>query len=54
MTLAVARPVASQRRTAGQRHALVAVAHMRLMMLMLLFAAAVALVVGRLAVLGWR
>ena len=52
MTLAVARPVASQRRTAGQRHALVAVAHMRLMMLMLLFAAAVMLVIGRLAALA--
>jgi cell division protein FtsI (penicillin-binding protein 3) len=52
LTLVVARPVAVGRRTAGQRHALVAVAHTRLMMLMLLFAAAVTLVVGRLFVLA--
>ncbi|WP_375402940.1 peptidoglycan D,D-transpeptidase FtsI family protein [uncultured Sphingomonas sp.] len=52
MTLVLARPLASGRRTAGQRHALVAVAHMRLMMLMLLFAAGVTLVIGRLAMLA--
>jgi cell division protein FtsI (penicillin-binding protein 3) len=40
------------RRTAGQRHALVATAHTRLMMLMLLFAAAVVLVIGRLGMLA--
>ena len=52
MNTIVARPVAAQRRTAGQRHALVAVSHMRLMMLLLLFAAAVLLVVGRLMMLA--
>ncbi len=52
MTLVLARPLASGRRTAGQRHALVAVAHMRLMMLMLLFGAGVTLVIGRLAMLA--
>ena len=41
-----------QARRANQRGALVAVAHTRLMMLMLLFVAAVALVIGRLAVLA--
>ncbi|GAA0668571.1 cell division protein FtsI (penicillin-binding protein 3) [Sphingomonas insulae] len=51
MTVIVARPV-PQRRNATQRHALVATSHMRLMMLMLLFAAAVTLVIGRLAMLG--
>ena len=51
MTVIVARPV-PQRRNASQRHALVATSHMRLMMLMLLFAAAVTLVIGRLAMLG--
>ncbi|PAX08713.1 peptidoglycan D,D-transpeptidase FtsI family protein [Sphingomonas lenta] len=52
MTLVVARPVAHQRRTAGQRHALVAISHMRLMMLMLLFGAAVTLIIGRLFLLA--
>jgi cell division protein FtsI (penicillin-binding protein 3) len=51
LTVIVARP-APQRRNATQRHALVATSHMRLMMLMLLFAAAVALVIARLAMLG--
>jgi cell division protein FtsI (penicillin-binding protein 3) len=52
VTLVLARPLASGRRTAGQRHALVAVAHMRLMILMLLFGAGVTLVIGRLAMLA--
>lgn len=52
MTVIVARPV-PQRRNASQRHALVATSHMRLMMLLMLFAAAVALVIGRLAMLGF-
>jgi cell division protein FtsI (penicillin-binding protein 3) len=51
VTVIVARP-ASQRRGAGQRQALVATSHTRLMMLMLLFAAAVTVVIGRLAMLG--
>jgi cell division protein FtsI (penicillin-binding protein 3) len=51
LTVIVARPVA-QRRTATQRHALVATSHTRLMMLLMLFAAAVMLVIGRLAMLG--
>ncbi|RZM01306.1 MAG: hypothetical protein EOP68_22165, partial [Sphingomonas sp.] len=51
MTVLVARPV-SERRSAGQRHALVATAHMRLMMLMVLFGAAVVLVIARLGMLG--
>ena len=51
MTLTVARPVQSKR-TNGQRHALVATAHTRLMMLMLLFAAGVVLVIGRLGMLA--
>ncbi len=51
MTLVVARPL-TPRRAAGQRHALVATAHMRLMMLMMVFAAAVALVIARLAMLA--
>ncbi len=51
MTVIVARPV-PQRRSAGQRHALVATSHTRLMMLLMLFAAAVTLVIGRLAMLG--
>ena len=50
MSVLVARPMPA-RRTSG-RGALVAVAHTRLMMLMLLFAAAVALVIGRLAMLA--
>ncbi len=51
MTVIVARPV-PQRRNATQRHALVATSHMRLMMLLMLFAAAVVLVIARLAMLG--
>ncbi|WP_210356690.1 MULTISPECIES: penicillin-binding protein 2 [Sphingomonas] len=51
MTVIVARP-AAPRRSAGQRQALVATSHTRLMMLMLLFAAAVTVVIGRLAMLG--
>ncbi len=51
MTTLVARPV-SERRTATQRHALVATAHTRLMMLMFLFGAAVLVVIGRLGVLA--
>ncbi len=51
MTVLVARPV-GQRRDPRQRHALVGVAHTRLMMLMLLFATAVAVVVVRLAMLA--
>ncbi len=51
MTVIVARPV-SQRRNASQRHALVATSHTRLMMLLMLFAAAVTLVLARLAMLG--
>ncbi|MBJ6120629.1 peptidoglycan D,D-transpeptidase FtsI family protein [Sphingomonas mollis] len=51
MTALVARPIA-QRGNAKQRHQLVATAHTRLMMLMLLFAMAVVLVLGRLAVLA--
>ena len=51
MSVVVARPL-SPRRTAGQRQALVAVSHMRLMVLLLLFAAAVTLVIGRLALLA--
>ncbi len=49
-TIRVARP--QQARRTGQRHQLVALAHTRLMMLMLLFAAAVALVIARLAMLA--
>ena len=51
MTVLVARPVAA-RVSSGQRHALVATAHMRLMMLMLLFAAAILVVIVRLAMLA--
>ena len=51
MTALVARPV-SQQRSANQRHALVATAHTRLMMLMFLFGAAVLVVVGRLGMLA--
>ena len=49
-TILVARPAPSRR--TQQRGQLVAIAHMRLMMLMLLFAAAVVLVIGRLAMLA--
>jgi cell division protein FtsI (penicillin-binding protein 3) len=51
LTVIVARPL-NPRRTATQRQQLVAVSHMRLMVLMLLFAAAVLLVGGRLMLLG--
>jgi cell division protein FtsI (penicillin-binding protein 3) len=51
VTVLVARPV-PQRRSANQRHALVATAHTRLMMLMFLFGAAVLVVVGRLGMLA--
>ena len=51
MTVLVARPV-GPRRDPRQRHALIGIAHTRLMMLMLLFGAAVALVIGRLAMLA--
>ena len=52
MTALVARPL-PQRRLTGQRHALVATAHVRLMMLMLMLAAGFTLVIGRLAMLGF-
>lgn len=52
MTALVARPL-PQRRPTGQRHALVATAHVRLMMLMLLIAAGFTLVIGRIAMLGF-
>ncbi|WCM29553.1 penicillin-binding protein 2 [Sphingomonas sp. QA11] len=52
MTALVARPQ-PQRRLTGQRHALVATAHVRLMMLMLLLAAGFTLVIGRIAMLGF-
>ncbi|GHH12427.1 peptidoglycan glycosyltransferase [Sphingomonas glacialis] len=51
MSTLVARPVPA-RRSNDQRHALVAVAHVRLMMLMLLIAAGFLLVIGRIALLG--
>lgn len=51
MTVLVARPL-PQRRLTGKRHALVATAHARLMMLMLLFGAGMLLVIGRLAFLA--
>ena len=50
MTVLVARPLPSRR--TGQRHQIVALAHTRLMMLMLLFAAAIGLVILRLATLA--
>ncbi len=52
MTTLVARPLAAQRTRGQQRHQLVAIAHTRLMMLMLLFAGGVLLIVGRLAMLA--
>ncbi|CUS46343.1 MAG: penicillin-binding protein 2 [Pseudomonadota bacterium] len=52
MTALVARPQ-PQRRLTGQRHALVATAHVRLMMLMLLLAAGFTLVIGRIVMLGF-
>ena len=51
MTTLVARATA-QRRSAKQRHQLVATAHTRLMMLLFLFGAAVLLVIGRLGMLA--
>jgi cell division protein FtsI (penicillin-binding protein 3) len=51
VTVLVARPIGN-RQTAGQRQSLVAVSHTRLMMLMLVFAAAVSVVVGRLVLLA--
>ncbi|MDQ2878426.1 MAG: penicillin-binding protein 2 [Pseudomonadota bacterium] len=51
MSTLVARPQ-STRRGAGQRQALVATAHMRLMILMLLLSAGFLLVIGRIALLG--
>ncbi|MGH6614887.1 peptidoglycan D,D-transpeptidase FtsI family protein [Sphingomonas sp.] len=51
MSVLVARPL-PQRRLTGQRHALVATAHMRLMILMLLFTAAIAVILIRLAIFG--
>ena len=51
MTTLVARPVPA-RRGNEQRHALVAVAHVRLMILMLLIMAGFVLVIGRIALLG--
>jgi len=51
LSVLVARPAGTQR-TAGQRHALVATTHMRLMMLMMLFGAAVFVVIGRLMMLA--
>ncbi|MBB4618772.1 penicillin-binding transpeptidase domain-containing protein [Sphingomonas abaci] len=51
MTALVARTTA-QRRSAKQRHQLVATAHTRLMMLLFLFGAAVLLVIGRLGMLA--
>ena len=50
MTVLVARPLPARR--GNQRHQLVAVAHTRLMMLMLLFAAAIGVVILRLATLA--
>ena len=51
MTALVAR-TSAQRRSAKQRHQLVATAHTRLMMLLFLFGAAVLLVIGRLGMLA--
>jgi len=51
LTALVARPLPPRRMT-GQRHALVATAHVRLMMLMLMIAAGFCLVIGRIAMLG--
>ncbi|WP_254602803.1 peptidoglycan D,D-transpeptidase FtsI family protein [Sphingomonas bacterium] len=51
MSVAVARPL-PRRTIGGLRQQLVATAHMRLMTLMMLFAAAVLLVIGRLAMLA--
>ena len=51
MTALVARPLPPRRMT-GQRHALVATAHVRLMILMLMIAAGFCLVIARIAMLG--
>lgn len=51
MTALVARPIRNQR-AADQRQALLATQHQRLMILLVLFAAAVCVVIGRLALLG--
>jgi len=51
LTALAARPL-PRRRESDQRHALVATAHVRLMMLMLLFAAAILAVILRLAMIG--
>lgn len=51
MSVLVARPL-PQRHSTGQRQTLVATAHVRLMILMLLFAAGVTLILGRLIMLG--
>ncbi|WP_339507195.1 hypothetical protein, partial [Pseudomonas sp. EA_15y_Pfl1_P102] len=51
MSTLVARPLPA-RRSSDQRHALVAVAHVRLMMLMLLIGAGFLLVIVRIALLG--
>ncbi len=52
MTAAVARPIQGVRGAAAQRGALLATQHMRLMILMLLFVAAMLVVTFRLALLG--
>ena len=51
MTLLVA-PAPRDRMRPGTRHATIAVAHVRLMILALLFAAAIAVIVGRLTLLA--
>jgi cell division protein FtsI (penicillin-binding protein 3) len=51
VSIALARPM-PHRRPTGQRHALIQTAHMRLMILLLLFTAAIAVVLVRLAVLA--
>ncbi|QQV76313.1 penicillin-binding protein 2 [Sphingomonas aliaeris] len=52
MSIVVARPMPG-RRPAGQRHALIQTAHMRLMILLLLFTAAIMVVLIRLAALAF-
>ncbi|MDO7842023.1 peptidoglycan D,D-transpeptidase FtsI family protein [Sphingomonas immobilis] len=52
MSTFVARPV-PQRRTSGQRHALIATAHMRLSILMLFLGAGFLTVIGKIALLGF-
>jgi cell division protein FtsI (penicillin-binding protein 3) len=51
LTTIAARPI-SRRRESDQRHTLIALAHVRLMMLMLLFGAAILAIIIRLALLG--